>query len=182
MGLVVAKVGGSLFDLPDLGVRLRTWVTSIGEPVLLVPGGGAGADVIRRLDCTHGLGEEAAHWLALRLLTVNALFLSKLLDVPVCDQPSAGSRPVILDPYDFALADEGRPGSLPHTWHATSDAVAARVAEVVGGRLFLLKSTHLPAGMSWGAAAVAGLVDEVFATVVTRAGLAPQWVNLRTPH
>jgi hypothetical protein len=86
----------------------------------------------------------------------------------------------VLDPHAFCLTDEGRPGSLPHTWAATSDAIAARVAEVAGADLVLLKSTDLPTAMSWSEAAAAGLVDQTFDTVVRRAGLRVTWINLRS--
>jgi aspartokinase-like uncharacterized kinase len=100
-----------------------------------------------------------------------------VLPTPIIPTPGLA----VLDPYAFCQADEGRPGSLPHSWRATSDAIAARVAEMAGGRLVLLKSTHLPAGMPWSAAAAAGLVDETFDAVVNRADLRVEWVNLRSP-
>ena len=107
MGLVVAKVGGSLYELPDLGERLRRWVVNVDAPVLLVPGGGAGADVIRQLDHTHRIGEENAHWLALRVLTVNAHFLAALLDAPVRSAPGSPPAPLaVLDPHAFCQGDE----------------------------------------------------------------------------
>src|ERR1700730_10035653 len=78
-GLVVVKVGGSLFDLADLGARLRAWLEPVvAGPVLLVPGGGPTADVVRAFDRLHALGEETAHWLAVRALTLNAHFLQTL--------------------------------------------------------------------------------------------------------
>lgn len=182
MNLTVAKVGGSLFDLPDLRPRLAGWVQALCNSVLLIPGGGRGADVIRRLDRLHGLGEEAAHWLALRVLTVNAEFLAALLETKVVPRPVAASGVTVLDPHAFFLADEGRPGALGHTWDATSDAVAARVAELSGADVVLLKSTELPTGMTWPGAATAGLVDPTFAAVVGRANLRASWVNLRGPR
>jgi aspartokinase-like uncharacterized kinase len=148
---------------------------------LLVPGGGAGADVIRHLDRLHGLGEEAAHWLALRVLTLNADLLAALLETRVVPRPVAAGGVTVLDPHAFCLADVGRPDALGHTWNATSDAVAARVAEVTGADLVLLKSADLPAGMTWPGAAAAGLVDPTFAAVVGRANLRVSWVNLRRP-
>src|SRR5204862_6165233 len=78
-GLVVVKVGGSLYDLPDLGPRLAAWLRTLVGPVLLVPGGGAMADAVRHLDRYHGLGAEISHELALRSLTMNAWFLAALL-------------------------------------------------------------------------------------------------------
>src|ERR1700737_80612 len=78
---VVVKVGGSLFDLPDLGPRLKSWLDELASfAVVLVPGGGPTANVVRELDRHHGLGEETAHWLALQALTFNAAFLAALLE------------------------------------------------------------------------------------------------------
>jgi 5-(aminomethyl)-3-furanmethanol phosphate kinase len=180
--MVIAKVGGSLYDLPDLTARLRTWLAADGRPVLLVPGGGDGADVIRRLDRRHAIGEDAAHWLALRTLTVNAHFLSGLLRAPVrSDVQPAPSELAVLDPHAFCQADEGRPGALPHRWQVTSDSVAARAAEVAHADLVLLKSVDLPGDMTWRQAAAAGFVDEGFLPLVRRARVRVEWVNLRSP-
>jgi 5-(aminomethyl)-3-furanmethanol phosphate kinase len=178
---LVAKVGGSLFDLPDLGSRLRIWLGAIGgRQVLFVPGGGPAADAIRILDRTHQLGDVAAHWLALRVLTVNAHFLSALLGIEVVSTPAAFSAPVVvLDGYAFCQADEGRTGALEHAWHVTSDSVAARAASVVGGELVLLKSTNLPVAMTWTEASQSGLVDEAFAKTVADNRVRVSWVNLR---
>jgi aspartokinase-like uncharacterized kinase len=187
-GIVVVKVGGSLFDLPDLGLRLRVWLERRGAArVLLVPGGGPSANVVRTLDRVHTLGEEISHWLAIRALTLNAHFLHALLpDAALVGEllDVRGSHALsILDPYPFAEADEGRPGCLPHRWEVTSDAIAARVAVVAGARqLILLKSVAVPDGMGWDEAGQRGLVDRWFARVLEGAhgGLAVCPVNLRT--
>src|SRR5258708_14485560 len=77
---IVVKVGGSLFDMPDLRPRLIQFLRRLSCPeVALVPGGGRIVDAIRHLDRWHGLGEEASHWLALRALSLNAHFLPHLL-------------------------------------------------------------------------------------------------------
>src|SRR5262245_42508630 len=96
---VIAKVGGSLFDMPDLRQRLSDWISSLDDcPVLIVPGGGPAADVIRQLDQTHQLGEPAAHRLALQVLTVNAHFLAGLLGVDVVSTTHRlGYRVGVLD-------------------------------------------------------------------------------------
>ena len=178
---MVVKVGGSLFDLPDLGQRLRHWLRGLAtRPILLVPGGGAAANAVRDLDRRHGLGDEAAHWLALRVLSLNAQFLAALLSridpvviegVEGCRFAWQRGRPAIVDGHAFARADEGRPGCLPHSWAVTSDSLAARVAVVLAARrLVLLKSITIPEGMSWMAAAERGFVDGHFPQAV---GAAP---------
>jgi len=169
---IVVKVGGSLYDLPDLGPRLRCWLESQDtDSVLLVPGGGALAEAMRELDSTHGLGEETAHWLALRALTVNAHFVATLVPgALVIGHPDEWQRDsiAILDCHAFAVADEGRAGALPHSWAVTSDSIAARVARVAGiRRLVLLKSITIPREIDWNEAARRGWVDDYFATSVS---------------
>lgn len=180
MGLVVVKVGGSLFDLPQLRRQLEHFLATLApDAPLLVPGGGAAADAVRALDRTHHLGDQLSHWLALKACELNAHFLARLLGLPVVDWPAYG--PAVLGPYSFCRRDEGRPGCLPHQWSATSDSVAARVAEVAAAPLVLLKSTPLVAGMTWQQASEGGLVDNVFPALVARAGTVVRLVNLRAP-
>ncbi len=173
--LAVVKVGGSLYDVPDLGARLRHWLPAQlpMKRVLLVPGGGAVVDAIRHLDRVQGLGEEISHWLALRALSVNAQFLAALLpSARIVKDVGAwhGSETAILDVHAFALADEMREDRLPHSWTVTSDSLAARVAVVHRAKtLVLLKSTTISADVDWGEAARLGWVDERFAEVLRNA-------------
>lgn len=164
---LVVKVGGSLFDSPNLGERLTGWLTETGAGrVLLVPGGGGLADTIRAFDRHQHIGEEAAHWLALRTLAVSAHMLAAVLPGSgvvsgwdECPAVWAGGGLAILDSFAFSLADEGRLGALPKSWDVTTDAIAARVA-VVGGvsRVVLLKSAPRR-WRDWQAASDAGYVD-----------------------
>jgi aspartokinase-like uncharacterized kinase len=190
----VVKVGGSLFDLPDLGSRLRAWLSACEtSAVTLVPGGGPTTDVVRHLDRHHGLGDEASHWLALRALTLNGHFLARLLTpadpvrkcLPVVsgdphEWPSLWTeyRLPILDAFAFATMDELRPGRLPYRWEAASDCLAARLANVINAdRLILLKSASLSGPESWEQAAADGVVDPYFPAFVGQYEI--QVVNLR---
>lgn len=187
--LAVVKVGGSLFDLPLLGSRLSTYLDSLDAfSPLLIPGGGATADVVRAWDKTHRLGEEASHWLALQSLALNARFLVRLLaNAQVVEGLSAAqhcslrNRIPVLDPFRFVRGDENRPGYLPHNWTVTSDSIAARVALVAGAsRLVLLKSTPIPEAPDWRLAAQNGKIDSYFATVVEGAAFQIEVVDFRT--
>ncbi|HTU19407.1 MAG TPA: hypothetical protein VMG10_15205 [Gemmataceae bacterium] len=189
--IAVVKVGGSLYDLANLGPRLRRWLDEqfADIRVVLVPGGGGTADMIRHLDRCHGLGEETSHWLALRALSLNAHFLAGLLPAAfVAGKLEAlraaweKNRLPVLDVHEFARDDEERSGRLPHSWAVTSDAVAARVAVVVQARhLVLLKSATIPPGTSWKEAGRRGLVDAMFTEVLREApaDLQVSAVNLR---
>lgn len=188
--LTVIKVGGSLYDLPDLAPRLGRWLAAeCAGRVLLVPGGGPAADMVRDLDRRHHLGEEASHWLALRALSLNAHFLAALLsparvldDVEACQRAWQENLIPILDVFSFARADEKRVDHLPHSWAVTSDALAARVAVVARAReLVLLKSMMIPPGVDWHEAGRLGWVDALFAEVLRAApDLRVRAVNLRS--
>lgn len=168
--MIVVKVGGSLFDHPRLGAGLRAYLDSLAPTdVLLVPGGGAAAKVVRELDRTHALGEEASHWLAIAAMDVMGNTLRVL--VP-------GAR--VLDCLAFMQADESRPGTLPHSWGVTSDSIAARAATLLGAdRLVLLKSVEVPEETSWDERARRGWVDAQFPRVVEGAAFAVEVVNFR---
>lgn len=177
---IVVKVGGSLFDLPDLGERLQRWLARVGDAhVILVPGGGATADAVRAWDRRQQLGEDKSHWLALRALSLNAHFLGDVLPksrvIENLDERheahSTGLLP-ILDMHAFARDDEQYAGRLPHSWQVTSDSLAARVAErLPARRLVLLKSVTINAGIGWEEAARHGFVDGFFPEIARRLDL-----------
>ena len=123
--MIVAKVGGSLYDDPRLGTGLREWLGEQTTPVMLVPGGGQFADVVRTLDRTHALGEDAAHWLAIRSLSAAAHFLESLIGRPSYRHPIR-----VVDCFDFFCRND----LTPHTWDVTSDSLAAAVATRTAAR------------------------------------------------
>ncbi len=180
----IVKVGGSLYDLPDLGPRLSRWLDACSSPVMLVPGGGSFAAAVRELDRIHQLGEERAHWLAIQAMSQAARFLATLLPrgelaltLAACPAISRAGQIAVLDVASFCAADE----RLPHSWDVTSDAIAARIAQVSGARrLILLKSVGLEGGLSWQEAARRGLVDPAFADVIAAApALAVELIDFR---
>jgi aspartokinase-like uncharacterized kinase len=183
-------VGGSLFDLPDLGPRLARFLHSLPpHRPLLVPGGGPTTDVIRTFDRRFGLGEETAHGLALRALSLNAHVLAALLpgaEVVGTRQETNGALErhglPILDPRAFLRHEEEISARLPHTWDAASDCVAAGVALALGAdALILLKSLSIPEGAGWDELVRRGWVDPAFADYLRRRERVPvvRTVNLR---
>ncbi|MFO0945993.1 MAG: hypothetical protein U1D30_08610 [Planctomycetota bacterium] len=183
---LVVKVGGSLLSLPDLKERIFALLEKYTDaPVLFVVGGGTTADMIRDLSATHLISESAAHWLAIRAMSLNAHCLSAILQgTPVADsrdQAAAiwrvGGSAAILDP--FTLLSEVRSDELPEGWHVTSDSIAALVAKRFSARrLALLKSVG-----SWGKridsdAAAKGWVDPYFS--MASEGLDVFWFNVRS--
>jgi aspartokinase-like uncharacterized kinase len=177
--LRVIKLGGSLLALDDWPRRLADWL--VEEPVaanVLLVGGGALADAIRDCDRRFALGEEKSHWLCIRALSMHAEIAATLLGrfaekvqlvrdfESLCQLPRGDLA--VFDPEPFLRDHESRlPGTpLPHTWTATSDSVAARLAECLdASELVLLKSAPPPENPT---SAEAGYVDSHFAVAAKR--------------
>ena len=173
--IVVVKVGGSLLDWPGLGPALRRFldrrISRDDRPVLVVGGGGA-ADWVRDLDRIHGLGESAAHLLAIRSLDLTAHALARLVPGLEVAESAADLSPVwrsgltpILAPRRMLDADDlsSSSAALPHSWDVTSDAISARLAVLLGaGELVLLKSVSVAPRVTPEEATRAGIVDRAF--------------------
>lgn len=188
MSLIVVKLGGSLLSCPDLVDRLRSLVAKFeSSRTLVVVGGGESTDVVRNWSTRFHLSDEAAHWLALRSLSVTRALVRTLLpewgDVTTQDEAirfwKAQAAPLLLDiERSLSLAESHGETSLPHTWETTSDSIAAWVAQEWDARqLILLKSTDLPRNFTLHQACEAGLVDANFPQ---SANQIPQvlWCNL----
>jgi aspartokinase-like uncharacterized kinase len=189
----VVKVGGSLFDWPELPARLTTFLSarvleSRQEQTVLIAGGGAAADFVRLVDRVHGVGDERAHRLALHSLDLSAHLLAALLPAQCivvdslaalagawCDQ----TIPVLAPRRFMTEIDRQGADALPESWDVTSDAIAARVAaHLRADCLVLLKSAPFPPNATRGDAARLGLVDPMFPRAAE--GLSRvEYVNLR---
>ena len=178
----VVKVGGSLLGWNDLAAALPRWLAQQSPEVnVLIAGGGEFADVIRRADAAHHLGEEAAHWLCVDALAVTARRLGAVAKVPVItcleDLPTSAPAICVFDPAPFLRRLEHRlfAAPLPHTWAVTSDSIAARVAEYLAASELVLLKSCLPG------AATTAYVDDYFS--VAAANLpSVRCVNLRSAN
>ena len=186
--LTVYKIGGSLFDIPELPDVIREVLAQRpGRAALLVPGGGTAVDVVRVWDRIHHLGDEPAHELALEAMDLTASFLAGFFpearlvrsESQVRMAVSEGALSILCAGCFLKAAEaQGHPPLEP-SWRVTSDSIAAWTADLLGAaELVLVKSTPAPAGMSLAGAAAAGLVDELFPSVAANLPLIG-WVNGR---
>ena len=163
---IVIKVGGSLFDLPDLGTRLKHYLRQYqSHTIWLVPGGGECVNTLRRLDLIHQLGELVCHDLALQLMSVNGRILHELLPdsqiIAAYDTSLPGIS--IVSAVEFCRHDE----MLEKSWRVTSDSIALRIGQVVDAqRLILLKSFGANDFIDWPDAAQRGWVDAAFPELI----------------
>jgi aspartokinase-like uncharacterized kinase len=125
---LIVKVGGSLYNqIPDLIPVLK----ASKRPLLLIPGGGPFADLVRG----GKFDNDTAHWMAIAAMEQFGLFIASfgISRTDVINTPLTTT--VFLPCRYLRLTDP-----LPHTWDVTSDSIAAWVAHALRCDLLLLKS------------------------------------------
>ncbi|MBA2127709.1 uridylate kinase [Hyphomicrobium methylovorum] len=171
---LVVKVGGSLIKSGRFATVLEILaVTRV--PTVLVPGGGPFADSVRALQPALQFDDEIAHRLAMLamqqtgelMVATHPRFQIGETPAEIIDCLSRGMIPVWA-PAKMLTDDK----TLPAGWSATSDSLAAWLAERLGAReLLLVKSVDVAAGASLEDLARDGIVDPVMPGIVARAGL-----------
>jgi aspartokinase-like uncharacterized kinase len=149
--LVVVKVGGGLMAIPGAleGVCSTIAGAARHRPVLVVPGGGPFADLVRQLDRKMKLSADAAHWMAILGMDQYAHVLADLMPAAVLVDDPGEIGELLGDPRLAVLAPSRWMRSadvFPHSWNATGDSIAAFVAGALGAtRLILVKPVAAPA-------------------------------------
>ena len=125
---LIVKVGGSLYNqISDLIPVIK----ASNRPLLLIPGGGPFADLVRRVQVDN----DSAHWMAVSAMEQYGLFIASF-GISTTDFIVTPLTTTVFLPYrNLRLTDP-----LPHTWDVTSDTIAAWVAHALHLDLLLLKS------------------------------------------
>jgi 5-(aminomethyl)-3-furanmethanol phosphate kinase len=132
MSITVLKVGGSLSESPE---KLKALCVKLGElakkhVLIVVPGGGEFADVVRDLDRRFSLSSAVAHRLAILGMDQYGLLLSDLtLNSLVADSLEDASdakfgKLMVFLPSKLILNED----PLENSWDVTSDSIAAYIA------------------------------------------------------
>lgn len=125
---LVMKLGGSLISHVAEIVPI---LQHAGHPVLIVPGGGPFADLVRK----YHIDNENSHWMAVAAMEEYGWYIGGH-GIPVTERLAVPDQTLVYLPYlGMRSADP-----LPHSWDISSDTIAAWIADQVGLDLVLLKS------------------------------------------
>jgi 5-(aminomethyl)-3-furanmethanol phosphate kinase len=180
--LTIVKLGGSL----AAGPHLKDWLAAIAAEagsVVIVPGGGPFADVVRAAQAGIGYDDRAAHAMALMAMAQFGCALQSLN--PALRQ--AASRSAILRALKHGTVPVWSPepmaraAALPETWELTSDSLAVWLAGALGaGRLVLVKHGRFESRMvDAGDLVAGGVVDPLFPHYLRESG-ARAWLAAPT--
>ena len=128
MSPLIVKVGGSLYNqIPDIIPVIK----ASKRRLLLIPGGGPFADLVRRVQVDN----DTAHWMAVSAMEQYGLFIASF-GISTTDAIITPLTTTVFLPYRYLRLTD----PLPHTWDVTSDTIAAWVAYALHLDLLLLKS------------------------------------------
>ncbi len=140
--MIVVKLGGSLYNTPELKLWLQSLAnSSISTPIVIVPGGGPFADQVREAQTLHHFNDAVAHHMALIAMKQFGLMLTAL--EAKC-QPFNALKPE--QALSVWLPDHSLLSNpvLPQSWDLTSDSLALWLAsKLEAEQLFLIKHVHV---------------------------------------
>ena len=179
----VVKLGGSL----ALSSSLKPWLQALSRAgIVLVPGGGPFAEVVRAMQPATRFDDSTAHAMALLAMAQYGLMLKGLCPrftaqgLTALASHSPASPPSLWLP-DLTLLEHP---DIAHSWQVTSDSLSVWLAARLGiQNLLLIKSArwshhsiHLTAAMD------AGLVDTAFGDYRARHPNLAVWLCHQEDH
>jgi len=133
----IIRVGGSLLAEHEILIDFCFFLQNrTGEGILLVPGGGIYSRRVKRHQGVAGLSESQAHWMAIKSTEIMGVLLCELIakatwtTIPKLVPPN---NVEVIFPYSYLK----HYNHLPHSWKATSDSIAVRVAQGLGIELVI---------------------------------------------
>lgn len=174
----IVKLGGSLYHTAEL----KSWLDlllaySHHEAVVIVPGGGPFADMVRQAQALHHFDDQHAHHMALLAMAQYGLLLHALLPTALtiktpADVPAACQLSIWLPDDKMLQADE-----LQQSWHITSDSLALWFAQQhPQSKLSLVKCVSVDTG-DITVLSEKGIIDQGFQALFQR-----QFVNTQLIH
>lgn len=182
---IVLKIGGSLTRRAEALLPILNIADRSERPLAVVAGGGALADAVRVAQHSIGFSDAVAHRMAILAMHQNALMMASLAAsltplerlADIQSSLAEGTKSIWL-PLKECESDR----DLPVSWDATSDAIAARLAERLGGLPLVFVKSREADGRCHKPVSLCGenLIDPVAAQILERAELPFSVVNAGT--
>ncbi|MFO8018097.1 MAG: hypothetical protein R6U96_05635 [Promethearchaeia archaeon] len=146
--IALAKVSGKIIEdkkkLKNLIIQCKkiTYDKQYLKKIILIPGGGSSANLIRFINAQLKISNDLAHWMAILAMDFNAdrihrRFPSlKISDTIEKLKEDTESRIILLKPFQFLYEED----ALPHSWDITSDSITLYIAHKLKlSNCFLIK-------------------------------------------
>ena len=142
----IFKIGGRILENSKNIASIISQLTKLYEEnilqkIILIPGGGSYANLIRKIDEELKLGEDLAHWMAIYSMNYNGLELHRKFPGLECTENLKEIQDTnkifcIFLPYNYLRNND----TLPHSWDITSDSITLYIADQLQfNKCFLIK-------------------------------------------
>jgi 5-(aminomethyl)-3-furanmethanol phosphate kinase len=172
--LAIVKLGGSLAK----GPHIKDWLAAIAAEagaIVIAPGGGPFADVVRSAQASMGYDDAAAHAMALMAMAQFGRALESLNPALRLTASRSAIARALKDGKVPVWSPEAmaRAAALPETWALTSDSLAAWLAGALGAtRLVLVKHGRFDvAAVDVHELVARGVVDPLFPRYLVESGV-----------
>jgi aspartokinase-like uncharacterized kinase len=123
----IVKIGGSL-----LPYATEIMPEFKDQKILLIPGGGIFADIVRYVHDKYPISEEAAHIMAILATHQYGHLLSDISGIPTINNLDDFKERAILLPLKTMSESK-----LESSWNVTSDTIACYAAKILGEKEFI---------------------------------------------
>lgn len=178
----IVKLGGSLYHTAEL----KSWLTlleqtALNECVVIVPGGGPFADMVRQAQQLHKFDDQHAHHMAILAMAQYGLMLQALLPSAVLvktpAEVSSHCQLAIWVPDDQLLQVE----EITQNWQITSDSLALWFAQQFPqSSLSLIKRVSADSG-DLNVLSKKGIIDQGFTALFQQRPILTQLIHYQAP-
>ena len=152
--IIIAKISGKIIENRN---KLSSLLNQFKEiiykkkslnKIIIIPGGGNAANLIRYIDSQINLSHSKAHWMAILAMNFNAEQISRnFLSLKVLESFKELKKILKMEnkgiylfkPYQFLFNDD----FLPHSWDITSDSITLYLAHRLSlPDCFLIKNVN----------------------------------------
>lgn len=179
----IVKLGGSLYHTAEL----QSWLSLLAkaateDPVVIIPGGGPFADIVRQAQHQHKFDDQHAHHMALLAMAQYGLMLHGLLPSAVLiktpAEVSSQCQLSIWLPDEQLLQVE----EITQSWQMTSDSLALWFAQQFPqSRLSLIKCVSVDSG-DINILSRKGVIDQGFTSLFQQRSIPTQLIHYQTPN
>ena len=179
----IVKLGGSLYHTAEL----KSWLAllsdySLHDSVVIVPGGGPFADMVRQAQTIHQFDDHHAHHMALLAMAQYGLLLHALMPTALtihtpAEVPVTPQLAIWLPDDQLLKADEIR-----QNWQITSDSLALWFAQQLpNSKLSLIKCVSVDTGVM-SELSSRNILDQGFQSLFQQRPIPSQLIHYQRPN
>ena len=137
----IVKIGGSLtYDAKPLLKALKSYAKENNKKIIIIPGGGEFADVVRKIDKALNISNSLSHKLAIKCMDLIGEIYAEIGDINAYDtlfdlkKAIEKEKIAILLPSKILLSTD----VAEHSWDITSDSLSLYIGKLLDAKEIII--------------------------------------------